>query len=82
MGDFFQLNPVKQRPIYHMIDLGDSWRLFHIHELHDIVRQSGDPHFANEDLHGMTQMLMDSSSEMPKLRPQKTCAWAGQLFRV
>ena len=48
IGDLFQLPPVKMFPIYHMINkrINDPWLKFKLHELTEIVRQSGDPEFA------------------------------------
>ena len=46
IGDFFQLPPVKQKFIFMILTLTDAWNLFSLHELHEIVRQNSDPHFA------------------------------------
>ena len=48
IGDLFQLPPVKMLVIYFMINkrINDPWLKFKLHELTEIVRQSGDPEFA------------------------------------
>ena len=48
IGDLFQLPPVKMFCIYSMINqrINDPWLKFKLHELTEIVRQSGDPVFA------------------------------------
>ena len=48
IGDLFQLPPVKMLVIYHLIKnrINDPWLKFKLHELTEIVRQSGDPEFA------------------------------------
>ena len=46
IGDFNQLNPVMQSSIYANLRINDAWYLFSLHELHEIVRQSSDPEFA------------------------------------
>ena len=46
IGDFFQLPPVKQSTIFAKPTLTDAWYKFRLHELTEIVRQSGDPEFA------------------------------------
>ena len=46
IGGFFQLPPVKQKVIFSSLRINDAWNLFSLHELHEIVRQSSDPHFA------------------------------------
>ena len=46
IGDFFQLVPVSQQSIYSPKDLDFTWEEFLLHELTEIVRQSGDPEFA------------------------------------
>ena len=45
IGDFFQLPPIKQNPIY-KTKLDYVWEEFKLYELDEIVRQSGDPEFA------------------------------------
>ena len=48
IGDLFQLPPVKMFYIYSMIHkrINDPWLKFKLHELTEIVRQSGDTKFA------------------------------------
>ena len=46
IGDFSQLPPVNQKTIFSSVTPTDSWLSFCLHELHEIVRQSSDPHFA------------------------------------
>ena len=46
LGDFCQLSPVKQKTIFASLTRTDVWLEFKLHELTEIVRQSGDPHFA------------------------------------
>ena len=46
IGDFLQLPPVKESSIFEQQGLNYTWDLFKLHELHEIVRQSGDPQFA------------------------------------
>ena len=43
-GDFYQLAPIKARPVYDdyrydMLDLSHCWRLFKIAELTEVIRQ-------------------------------------------
>ena len=47
VGDFYQLPPVKQRPVYaeyrdEWQNLVNLWKLFMLAELHDVMRQRGD----------------------------------------
>ena len=46
IGDFFQLPPGNQQYIFKNLTPTDAWYNFEMHELVDIVRQIGDPHFA------------------------------------
>ena len=46
IGDFFQLPPIKQKVIFSSLRINDAGNLFSLHELHEIVCQSSDPHFA------------------------------------
>ena len=49
VGDLMQLNPVAEKPVYKHHSSGyealapSIWQLFHLHELHEIVRQKSDP---------------------------------------
>ncbi|XP_066924610.1 uncharacterized protein [Clytia hemisphaerica] len=46
IGDFFQLVPVGQDSIYEPKPFSFAWEEFHLYELDEIVRQSGDSEFA------------------------------------
>ena len=46
VGDFFQLPPGNQQYIFRNMTPTHAWYNFVMHELKDIVRQVGDPHFA------------------------------------
>ena len=81
IGDLFQLPPVKMYFIYSMIHkrINDPWLKFKLHELSEIVRQSGDPQFAalllrlREGKH-----TLDDVSEIKKLVNTDTSTWPAQ----
>ena len=81
IGDLFQLPPVQMWSVYHMIDkrINDPWLKFKLHELNEIVRQSGDPEFAalllriREDNH-----TAEDITEIKTLENTDTSTWPDQ----
>ena len=81
IGDMFQLPPVKMFFIYSMIHkrINDTWLKFKLHELTEIVRQSGDPEFAalllrlREGKHTANDVI-----EIKKLVDTDTSSWPDQ----
>ena len=77
IGDFFQLPPVKQASIFERLVLNDPWFDFQLHELTEIVRQNGDPEFAEllnrmregnetqEDIHVIKLLSETDTSDWP-----------------
>ncbi|KAK3098765.1 hypothetical protein FSP39_022868 [Pinctada imbricata] len=53
VGDLLQLNPVGEKAVYKQVNTGYAalsmsvWEFFYLFELDEIVRQKGDPEFAN-----------------------------------
>ena len=85
IGDLFQLPPVKMFMVYHMIHsrINDPWLKFKLHELTEIVRQSGDPEFAalllrlREGLH-----TSEDIAEIVKLEDTDTSNWPDEVTHL
>jgi hypothetical protein len=85
IGDLFQLPPVKMLVLYFMIHkrINDPWLKFKLHELTEIVRQSGDPEFAalllrlREGKHTPADV-----AEIRKLEDTDTTTWPDEVTHL
>ena len=85
IGDLFQLPPVQMAYIFSMINqrINDPWLKFQLHELTEIVRQSGDPEFAalllrlREGKHTVGDI-----AEIKKLEHTDTSTWPDQVIHL
>ena len=85
IGDLFQLPPVKMFGVYSMINkrINDPWLKFKLHELTEIVRQSGDPRFAalllrlREGKH-----TADDIADIRKLEDTDTTTWPDEFTHL
>ena len=85
IGDLFQLPPVKMHYIYSMIHkrINDPWLRFKLHELTEIVRQSGDPEFAALLLRLREgKQTADDITEIKKLEHTDTSTWPGHVTHL
>ena len=85
IGDLFQLPPVKMFCIYSMINqrINDPWLKFKLHELTEIVRQSGDPVFAALLLRLREgKQTADDIIEIKKLKDTDTSTWPEEVTHL
>ena len=85
IGDLFQLPPVKMWLIYSMIHkrINDPWLRFKLHELTEIVRQSGDPEFAALLLRLREgKQTSDDIQEIMKLEETDTTGWPDEVTHL
>ena len=86
VGDLLQLPPVKMAPLFSRIHsrINDPWyRLFKLHELIKIVRQSNDPEFASilSRLREGKQSD-DDINEIKKLENTDTSSWPDEVIHL